>query len=355
MSTEDRNTKGRNWMVTLNNPTAEEREFYQNFQLGDHFNYFVYQEEKGESGTVHFQGYLECRQQIKKSWLIIHFSPRADYRLRRGTQEEAIAYCKKEETRVEGGQSGEFGQPKAGAGGCKRDREAAIEVLTKIQRMEMKPSEIDAATLMIPGFCSAQKLCLSNMGNGPDRSEKFRIFVVNGPTGVGKSFAFHKICAGGYTSYQSGWFVNAEQLNEYLFLDEFVGGCKDGMQLHELLSALDPYPQRVPIKGGFAPAVYTTVFITTNISPDQWYSAIGPNGEEIKKRKENLNALYDRIGFIPSNPGENFQRIRTNGHYLDLWEDDPENPLFLGGRIHESVDQKRDRLRRWMESFGFKY
>lgn len=344
----------RNFCFTLNNPTEEERSFFSDFQLGDYFNYMIYQEEKGENGTIHFQGYIECRQQHDLRWMKTHFNPNAHFEPRRGTQEEAIAYCKKEETRVEGGQSGEFGQPKAGAGGCKRDREAAIEVLTKIQRMEMKPSEIDAATLMIPGFCSAQKLCLSNMGNGPDRSEKFRIFVVNGPTGVGKSFAFHKICAGGYTSYESGWFVNAEQLNEYLFLDEFVGGCKDGMQLHELLSALDPYPKRVPIKGGFAPAVYTTVFITTNISPEQWYSAIGPNGEEIKKRKENLNALFDRIGFVPSNPDPNYQRVRTNGYYLDLWEDDPSNPVFLGGRVHESVQEKRDRLQKWLESFGFK-
>lgn len=343
----------RNWCFTINDLNDDTREFFKNFSLGDYFNYMVYQEEIAPTtGHHHFQGYIECREKRDERWMCLHFC-KGSFFARKGTQEEAIAYCKKEETRDPEGQSGEFGQPKAGAGGCKRDREAAIEVLTKIQRMEMKPSEIDAATLMIPGFCSAQKLCLSNMGNGPDRSEKFRIFVVNGPTGVGKSFAFHKICAGGYTSYQSGWFVNAEQLNEYLFLDEFVGGCKDGMQLHELLSALDPYPQRVPIKGGFAPAVYTTVFITTNISPDQWYSAIGPNGEEIKKRKENLNALYDRIGFIPPNPGENFQRIRTNGHYLDLWEDDPSNPKFLGGRIHETVEEKRDRLKHWLESFGF--
>ena len=349
------NIKGRNWCFTLNNPTPTEREEFRNFKLGDYFVYMIYQEEMGDNGTRHFQGYLELREQQRITWLKTHFNNNAHFELRRGTQEEAINYCKKDETRVEDGQRGEFGQPKAGAGGQKRDREAAIEVLSKIQRMEMKPSEIDAATLMIPGFCSAQKLCLSNMGNGPARSDSFRIFVINGPTGVGKSYALHKICGGNYTSFQSGWFVNAEQLNEYLFLDEFVGGCKDGMQLHELLSALDPYPQRVPIKGGFAPAVYNTVFITTNISPELWYSAIGPNGEEIKKRKENLNALYDRIGFYPSNPDPNYERIRTNGHYLDLWEDDPSNPLFLGGRIHESISQKRDRLKRWLESFGFSF
>lgn len=349
----DLQTKARNWTFTLNNPTQEEREFFNNFRLGDHFVYLIYQEEKGENGTVHFQGYVELRQNLAKRWLTIHFNPRAYYDVRRGTQEEAIAYCKKEDTRVEGGQSGEFGQPKAGAGGSKRDREAAIEVLEKLKSGEMRSCEIEPSTYMIPGFVQAKRQCISDMGNGPDRSDSFRIFVVNGPTGVGKSYAFHKICGGDYTSWKNGWFVNAENLNKYLFLDEFVGASKNGMQLHELLETLDPYPQKLAIKGSHAPAVFTDVFITTNVSPEMWYSAIGPDGEEIKKRKENLNALYDRIGFIPSNPDPNYQRVRTNGHYLDLWEDDPSNPKFLGGRIHETVEEKRDRLKRWLESFGF--
>jgi len=344
----------RNFCFTLNNPTDEEREFFNNFRLGDYFVYLIYQEEKGEQeGTNHFQGYIELREKHDIGWMKNHFNPRAHFEPRRGTQEEAIAYCRKEDTRVEGGQSGEFGQPKAGAGGSKRDREAAIECLEKLRKGEIRSSEIDTATYMIPGFVQAKRQCISDMGNGPDRSDCFRIFVVNGPTGVGKSFAFHKICGGDYTSWKNGWFVNAENLNKYLFLDEFVGGCKGGMQLHELLETLDPYPNKLPIKGSHAPAVYTDVFITTNVSPELWYSAIGPDGEEIKKRKENLNALYDRIGYYPSNPDPNYQRIRKNGHYLDLWEDDPSNPLFLGGRIHESVEQKRDRLKRWLASFGF--
>lgn len=345
----------RNFCFTINELTDEVRELFKNFQCGDYFNYMIYQEEIAPTtGHHHFQGYIECREKRSEKWMCTHFC-KGSYFPRNGTQEEAIAYCKKEETRDPDGQSGEFGIPKAGAGGSKRDREAAIECLEKLRKREIRASEIDAATYMIPGFVQAKRQCIADMGNGPDRSDCFRIFVVNGPTGVGKSFAFHKITGGDYTTYEKGWFTNAENLNKYLFLDEFVGGSKDGMQLHELLRILDPYPMKVPIKGSFAPAVFTDVFITTNISPEQWYSAIGPDGEEIKKRKENLNALYDRIGFIPTNPDPNYQRIRTNGHYLDLWEDDPSNPIFLGGRVHESVQQKRDRLKEWLHTFGFEF
>jgi hypothetical protein len=348
----------RNWCFTLNNPTEEERSFFTNFQLGDFYNYLIFQEEKGETeGTTHFQGYIECREKRALSWMQIHFNNRAHYEPRRGTQQQAIDYCKKDATRVDGGMSGEFGQPKLLAGRPSADerRARAEETLKKVRKGEIRPRDVDSEILLFPGYPAAEKRALKAMGKGPDRSESFRVFVVNGPTGVGKSYAFHKICAGDYVGWRSGWFTDAENMHRYLFLDEFVGGCRDGIQLHELLDMLDPYPQQLPIKGGFAPAMYDTVFITTNISPENWYSSIGSNGEEIKKRKENLMALYDRIGFLPNDPDPNYQRVRTYGHYLDLWEDDPENPLFLGGRIHENVDQKRDRLKRWLESFGFKY
>lgn len=347
----------RNWCFTLNNPTEEERSFFSNFQLGDYYNYMVFQEEKGENGTTHFQGYIETREKQRMSWMQIHFNNRAHFEPRRGTQEEAIAYCKKEDTRVEGGMSGEFGQPKPKGRpqGSEERRAAAIDALKKVRKGEIRPRDVDEEILLFPGYPAAEKRALKAIGKGPDRSESFRVFVVNGPTGVGKSYAFHKIAGGDYVGWISGWFTDAENFHRILFLDEFVGGCKDGIQLHQLLDMLDPFPQQLPIKGGFAPAMYDTVFITTNIKPDQWYSAIGPNGEEIKKRKENLNALYDRIGFIPDEPDPNYQRVRTYGHYLDLWEDDPENPMFLGGRIHETTQQKRERLKKWLESFGFHY
>lgn len=347
----------RNWCFTLNNPTEEERSFFATFQLGDYFTYMIYQEEKGESGTTHFQGYIECREQRALSWMKTHFNNNAHFEPRRGSQEEAIAYCKKEDTRIEGGMSGEFGQPKTRGRpqGAEERREAAKAALDGIRKGIIRTRDVDSEILLFPGFPTAQKLALATLGKGPDRSETFRVFVVNGPTGVGKSYAFHKIAHGDYIGWISGWFTDAQNMHKILFLDEFVGGCKDGIQLHQLLDMLDPFPQQLPIKGGFAPAMYDTVFITTNIKPSEWYSSIGPNGEEIKKRKENLNALFDRIGYIPDNPDPDYKRVRTYGHYLDLWEDDPENPAFLGGRIHETTQQKRERLKKWLESFGFHY
>lgn len=103
--------KAKNYCFTLNNPEAE-------LDYPPEVGYIVYQEETGEDGTPHYQGYVEFKQQtritaIKKlgpGWDSMHLE------VRRGSQEEAIAYCKKEDTRT-GGMT-EYGIP-ARSGVCR--------------------------------------------------------------------------------------------------------------------------------------------------------------------------------------------------------------------------------------------
>lgn len=57
--------------------------------------YLCGQLEKGEH--EHFQGYVELEAHQKVSWLKKNLSPTAHFEIRRGTQEEAIAYCCKQD------------------------------------------------------------------------------------------------------------------------------------------------------------------------------------------------------------------------------------------------------------------
>nr|QGF19391.1 replication associated protein [Antarctic circular DNA molecule] len=94
MSADLPRTMSRNYCFTWNNPTSP-------IALHEKIGYLIYQEEIGESGTPHYQGYVEFKSKtritaIKKlglPWNVCHLE------VRRGTQEEAIAYCTKEETR----------------------------------------------------------------------------------------------------------------------------------------------------------------------------------------------------------------------------------------------------------------
>ena len=90
-------------MFTLNNPEAP-------LPVHDAEKYVVWQKEKGENGTEHFQGYVEFSKALTlgqmKAWL-----PRAHFEPRRGSREQARDYAMKEDTRVDGPwERGEFKQ-----------------------------------------------------------------------------------------------------------------------------------------------------------------------------------------------------------------------------------------------------
>ena len=47
------------WMFTINNPTETPEEFLERIKDWTHLVYLVFQEERGENGTLHYQGYCE--------------------------------------------------------------------------------------------------------------------------------------------------------------------------------------------------------------------------------------------------------------------------------------------------------
>lgn len=63
--------------------------------------FIVYQLEVGESGTPHLQGYVVFKKPMRLS-AVRQLIPRAHLDIARGTNEQNIAYCTKDETRRDG-------------------------------------------------------------------------------------------------------------------------------------------------------------------------------------------------------------------------------------------------------------
>lgn len=109
----------RSWVFTHNNPTGD-------LPVWDKIRYVSWQLEKGESGTPHWQGYVELsapqRLAAMKKWL-----PGAHFEQRKGTREEARAYTRKEDTRVDG--PWERGSWEAGGSGRRGDLAAARDLI----------------------------------------------------------------------------------------------------------------------------------------------------------------------------------------------------------------------------------
>ena len=107
----------RNWCFTINNPTPDEdpRKWAQ-------VQYVVWQLEEGENGTKHWQGTVQMTC-VKRMAGMKKINGRAHWEVTRKV-EEAIAYCKKDDTRLDG--PWEHGEAKQQ--GQRSDLEAACAV-----------------------------------------------------------------------------------------------------------------------------------------------------------------------------------------------------------------------------------
>lgn len=95
--------QSKNWVFTINNPTNTEdcpKDW-------PGYRYIVYQREKGETGTEHYQGYVIWKSN-KTLTAVKKIHKTAHWENRMGTHKEAKDYCMKEDTRMEG--PWEYGQ-----------------------------------------------------------------------------------------------------------------------------------------------------------------------------------------------------------------------------------------------------
>jgi hypothetical protein len=101
--------RSRAWMLTLNNPDADTDKQIEAFTKDECFQYCIYQPEKGETRkTIHYQMYIEVKETLRGT-KVKQFFPKAHIEKRRGSQNQAIAYCQKQDTRI--GEPIVYGKP----------------------------------------------------------------------------------------------------------------------------------------------------------------------------------------------------------------------------------------------------
>lgn len=97
------------------------------------------------------------------------------------------------------------------------------------------------------------------------------VFVFWGPTATGKSRrAWLEAGDDAYCKDPRSKFWCGYQSEKNVIIDEFRGG----IDIAHLLRWFDRYPVRVEIKGSSVPLVGSTIWITSNLSPDFWYPEV---------------------------------------------------------------------------------
>lgn len=259
--------------------------------------YIIVQVEKGETtNRIHLQGYAEFGRpvglhRVKKLfmqktgeafWNHVHLEPRM------GSQAQAIAYCKKAETRLAGPY--EYGKKKKEQRGT--IFHDALNGATNKSLREKDPREyaIHRRALQI----------LKSEGKGP-RHHPMKVLIFVGASGTGKTTLAQNLYKDDcftvmWPSGNGMWWWDGYEGQKCVILDEFV--CQ--VKLDQFLRLLDRHPMKVQIKGASIEFSSTIIIITTNIPPEEWYGGVHPNRwDPLARRIKEFAEIYQFSALTP--------------------------------------------------------
>jgi len=179
---------GKRWCFTLNNPT-ELIAFDE-----DRMEYLIFQKERGERGTVHYQGFVILKKQSRMSALKKLISKQAHFEVARGSVEQNIAYCSKEDTRIDGPFT--FGTVPESNQGKRTDIEKFKDWVDKTEN----PSLDDAMVNYPNVYAKYRRFCADYINlkfkvraQQQYKEEKFKeVIVYYGAPGTGKTRKVYK-------------------------------------------------------------------------------------------------------------------------------------------------------------------
>ncbi len=237
--------------------------------------YAVFQlEECPTTKKPHLQMYIELAKQqslrqIKKIFNdnTIHIDSR------KGTQKQAIAYCSKEDTRIE--EPVFLGVPKTQ--GKRTDLDSIKEAVKNGEKLIDIIDNIESINFQKIRVAQILKTIYSQQ-----RTEKPTVIWIYGKTGTGKTRWVYENHNDIYTKPNNKWWDGYEQ-QETILIDDYR---KDFCKFHELLTLTDRYPTKREIKGGTIEINSKYIIFTAPHSPRQMWDG---------RTDEALNQLIRRI------------------------------------------------------------
>lgn len=255
----------RNIVFTINNYTKEDIDKLDSLPI----SYRVIGYEIGESGTPHIQGYAEFDRRVSFG-KIKELIPRMHFERRKGTQKEAVEYCKKD---------GSFAE--AGTRRAQGDR-------TDIQNLKLhfegggtyrSMFENPDITLNYGSIRLADKL--TRYYDKP-RDFKPEVTWLYGKTGVGKTrTAYETLPEAYFCSNSTGKWWSGYDGHEDVILDDIR---ESTISFITLLGLLDRYPFQVEDKGCVRQFRGRRIIITSHRHPSLLYTDYSEDMDQLLRR-----------------------------------------------------------------------
>jgi len=261
----------KNWTFTLNNYTDLDHTKLKELGSSQTVTYLIVGKEVGENNTPHLQGYVCFAKRLRFTQVKQFLGTKCHIEKAKGSPEQNRTYCSKDGDYIE------CGRLPAGAG----SRSDLLSVQAAIKAGNTRDDIRDQFFNVYAKY--ARFFDSYIMDQLKPRTWATENIVFWGKTGTGKTkqvYTFHKL-EDIYKHTGERWFDGYEGQPVVLF-DDFTGGV---FPLSYLLQIMDRYPMKVPIKGGFTQWIPKTIYFTSNINPDDWYSgAIQEHRNALKRR-----------------------------------------------------------------------
>lgn len=292
--------KARAYVFTLNNPKQELQDAPEKLMEGTpHVRYAIWQLETGETGTLHFQGYLELDSPQRIVGLTKHHLSGAHLEARRGSRDQARDYARKEETRTRG--PWEFGNWSAGGAGARNDLNDCCQAIkrgaTLAQIAEDYPTQLVKYHRGLQVFAD-----LVNPTPGRTAGTRTYVTLYLGPPGCGKTQAVCRDSDPGAYWKPNGKWWDGYGGQSHVVMDDFSGAS---LPYSDFKRVVDRYPFRVEFKGGSRELTSTHFFLTSCSMPDRWW-----NADTVKDFKFNeiSRRIYKLLVWVPEdNTFEQFE------------------------------------------------
>ncbi len=276
-------SRGRSWCFTVNNFSDDDVLVIRRLQQDARIRYVVLQEELAESGTRHLQGYLEVFRPLRLGLCRKLISPRVHWEQRCGTQAQAIAYCKKLDTRAAEGIVIEFGTPARSK--CSVDLIGSVLAGSSMKDLAM---DYPRQFLQNSGGIKALKEAVVDK-----RTWEMDVVVFWGATGTGKTYTAWQRWPEAYSvswPIGSNWWWQDYDGEETVICDEFA----DQIKLQSMLRFLDRTPFRVFYKGGSTEFRSKRIILCSNFDPMEWYSSAKTVGRDaLMRRLKEFGTIYE--------------------------------------------------------------
>jgi len=255
-------TQSKTWIFTWNNPDYEAEQP----NVWPDVRFAIWQHEVGDSGTPHYQGYVVFTKNTRLAWLVKNLPDGIHWEVRRGTHDEAVAYCKKEETRTDGPFT--FGEYKPQQG----KRSDLIEVAEYVKTHTMKETAETYPGTFIR--CHRGISAYANLVKYVERpiDKKTELVVYWGVQGSGKSHMAKTMYPNHFAlmrprANDGGCWWDGYEQQDTVIIDEFFGW----MQPDLLCRLVDSGKAQVETKGGSIAFNSKRIVITSNTDPWFWW------------------------------------------------------------------------------------